>query len=534
MDPITVIALGWLVTNYLYQKSQQKDPDPAKEIQRPTVTEGDAIPIYFGVTRVRKPVLAWTGFPEVAREPYGVEGTFQYFLPLFYVIGSGYENGLNLISRMYVGDRAMRSAENVEPFPQVPPSVDPRDFFNSSGNASTVANDPDNDATFSYVKESFGYDYAVTPDDQKTWVYGPAEYLNGKATQKLVDDVASSTYYTHVGRAMLDNGVDYRDIPGFRGVQSVFLGNTSADGLGSQWSVGLSPQIGSYSFEMAAFFLAGNYNGVGLGAWEFFLTATNPAYALFELLTGKRGKCGIPTQKIDIDSFERAAKTLYDEGLGFNRSYEGVRAEEAVAEMLRYMAASLDENPKTGLIRLKLIRADYDPNDIPLIYVGNCSELKNVSLSSRTGTTNKVTVVYQNKGNSYQDSTVEAMNHAIMLNTENRAVELRYPCCTDPDAAKVVAERELSARSRPIWRLNATVDRTFYRAMAGDAIRVTWAPYGLADTVFRVVGSPQRGTIDDDSIKLDLIQDFYFVHKKSVNTGGTVGPFPDVNEILEF
>jgi hypothetical protein len=79
--------------------------------------------------------------------------------------------------------------------------------------------------------------------------------------------------------------------------------------------------------------------------------------------------------------------------------------------------------------------------------------------------------------------------------------------------ARGVAARELDARSKPLMSCTAIVDRSFVRLRPGDPVVVAWPTPGIASVVFRVVG-PDRGTLEDGRVTLDLVQDPFYVWRR--------------------
>ncbi len=63
-------------------------------------------------------------------------------------------------------------------------------------------------------------------------------------------------------------------------------------------------------------------------------------------------------------------------------------------------------------------------------------------------------------------------------------------------------------------KFRALVDRSFVRVNPGDAIKVTWSGPDIAGLVFRVVAPPDRGTLENGTIALDLVQDAAYTYRQ--------------------
>lgn len=93
--------------------------------------------------------------------------------------------------------------------------------------------------------------------------------------------------------------------------------------------------------------------------------AQNPADMLWLLLVEW---LHTPESAIDAASFTAAKNTLYDEKLGFFCAIDEAKAaDDHVREILRHVDGVLFIDARTGLWKLKLIREDYDPDELPIL-----------------------------------------------------------------------------------------------------------------------------------------------------------------------
>ncbi len=85
--------------------------------------------------------------------------------------------------------------------------------------------------------------------------------------------------------------------------------------------------------------------------------------------------------------------------------------------------------------------------------------------------------------------------------------------------------------SRPLARCRVKVDRTFWNTRPGDVVRVVWPKLNIASRVFRVLNA-SRGTADENVVYLDLIEDYFYVHRARVSHLPPVAPFPSEADII--
>lgn len=535
MNFVTGAAILWMAGEYAYHRwFEAKDyPDPDPEVKLPRSNEGASIPIIYGKYKVEKPFLAWIGNvgsninpcidnpSDLDGQTYWQGSPFLYHCTLFYNIAIPFQNhpsnplGMNNIHTIYAGDRAL---------PDGPYAMWPGLYVRLSNLVGDGNFEHDTRPCFVWAHED------IADGQGSTWeIGGLVEFLNGNPNQQLVDNLYPHDPTTTVGERMITSGIPAESIPGYRGYLSMFLGNvgggTGVPDQGLNWGIGSNPTLQNYSFEVSSYHNYFNFNKCGIGGDE-----ANPAHVIYDILTSYIGKLGIPEANLDMLSFNEAARTLYYEGHGYSISIEdGKSAEDDILDVLKHIDGTLYEDPVTSKIGLKLIRADYDPDLILHITENNCKEIENYSLSSWSGTYNKIKIIFPERGRNYEDGTVTAQNPNNAVGQDGQEKELRLSfrgCCTSTEA-RIIAARELAARSRPIMRCSAVVNREAYRAKVGDPVAVDWPTLNLSGTIFRIARI-SKGVVDRGEIKLDLMQETFYVYRNRVSTGGVAGSHPTV------
>jgi hypothetical protein len=500
------VAAGILGAEYVYHRwidppDPPKVPPPANALAIPRTDAGTPYPIFFGRCRVKSSVLAWvskakakigTGFSPA------VNAQYVYGADILLIIGLPFVGGANVVRYMWAGELQLAAG---------PPGLSGQTGHGGSGTNDTCL-----------VGTAAGLDGNTGP------IYGTAEVLDGRSTQTLVDGTLAPI--TFAAKRMIDDGVTAANIPGYRNYMSVFLcaPNFAAPG-GDRFWVGSQPQVDAYSFEVQTLpltYFGPNQQVTEPSSGDIGVTNgdANPIDVLYEILTGST-KLGLSPAVLDGTSFYAAATTLDGEGLGFSRCWDrGETASQMIAELMRYIDGVLRVDPTTGLISVKLVRSDYTVSALPQINPDNCQELQGFAAGGWTAITNKVDVSYTSRSDGYRDGSASAQNqaNAVGQNNEVYEVSLQYPGCCEQGVADRLASREIYARSRPLMKCSAIVNRSFYAVLPGDVVRVKWPEWGLNDVVFRVA-NVSRGTLENGAIKLDLLQDIYYVWR-----GASVGP----------
>lgn len=540
----TLISLGIIVADYAYHRwiaPPPIPPPPNLTINVPTTADGSPIPLVYGRVRVDRPILVWTS-PAVALTddssgtpkslfPSETSALYVYAVDMAFVvgIGFGFDNhntqgtwgdevgdppGWDYcqINRMWVGQ-----AEAIVVKPDDPDTHEPPGIHNG------------------YLIPSFKID-AVADDSLLLGQGQKIELLSGNpATQNLFN--AGGFPLTHLA----DRLYLFPTTPTptwYRNVITVCLFANEDSGPTTQaalmpegaftnaWYVGTSGQIPSYAFEVSA------YPGNSLTAPSLYLfqnanaligVDANPIDVLYDLFTGTFSKGRVPVAAIDMASWQAAALQLATEGNGFSRVWDSATtASDMVSEILRQIDGTLYEDPSTGLIGIKLIRPDYDLTTLQNINPSNCIRIEGFTLGGQTDVPNVVQVNFKNRQTDYQQDFRVAASQANSVNQGTYIVSnVDMPGVCDPTNAQQIANRELTAQSRPLAKCTASVSRDFYRVKIGDPLTLTWPEAGISGMVMRVA-SIDRGTLADGTIKLDLIQDYFYQWKRNppVQLGG--------------
>lgn len=468
---IELAAGGYLLGRFIYHRLTQEPPKEEDDKIETTAEEGGPIPMLFGETRIRRPVMAWNG-PLFWAEADNVR-TFQ--MNVFYVLASGFEQGESLLRAAYYGDQLVEE-----------PGAVKLAHLTGDGGFETPA--------------EIQYELDNPSNDNVTG--GLVEFLNGNPDQVLISDAGSTTTYS--GNRMLANLTD-EEIPGYRNVLSVLLFDSPN-----------AFQHGTIANPSAWNFVASSLRDhpALISGRHFVGRDANPANVIYEVLTSALGKLGLPTSMIDTTSFRDAQSKLYTETLGYSRCFtERMSAADIINDVLRQIDGVLFMDPTTNTIKLKLIRGDYDPNTIFQINRQNCRRLTGFAMGGRTNLVNKVTIRFPNRQKNYDMDTVTAQDLANAVGQDGQVAEevLEYMGCVEPAVAANLAGRELAARCMPVVKLRAEgVSRSALRLNPGDAVRLTWTNPDIAGSIFRVM-NVQRGTHEDGAIALDLISDVFYV-----------------------
>ncbi|QPC91460.1 phage tail protein [Mesorhizobium sp. INR15] len=386
-------------------------------------------------------------------------------------------------------------------------------------------------------------DQAVLPID-KTDLFGGSKkeggvkgllwWLPGKSNQVMPETLAKKLGLTSV------------TCPGFRGLGSIFLTGTKGATEPSSppwWSGGiLNALMGWPGNNNAGFYLGANNPylraisvrvrrpSIGLnpaialiripddsnGNQQF---ASNAVHMIYEALTNTDWGMGELPGAIDKASFESAAQTIYDEQFGLNMIW--TRQSEVgkfIGEIDTHIQAAVFVNPATGKHTIKLLRADYDFDALPIIDPSN-AKLSSFKRKTWGEISNEVVVTYTN-AETGQDATVTSQDLAGIA-AEGGVVSTSQNYYGVPHEALAIrlADRDLATMVNPIATCEATVTREFWKTVSSDVVKLSWPERNIEQIIFRV----SEVSKDDNTVTLSLYEDIFGLDQASYLTPGDTG-----------
>lgn len=219
------------------------------------------------------------------------------------------------------------------------------------------------------------------------------------------------------------------------------------------------------------------------------INAMNPAHMLIEIATNKSWGRQMPDDQIDWDSYKLGADTMYCEGFGLCMKWNRqTGVDEVVSEIINTIGAFQYVSRVTGKLTLRLIRADYDVDALPVFTrtsgilsieaaesSGSDSGFNEVIVKYKTALTGKpASVRYSNLGSTMSDGGINSTT------TE-------YLGIPDRNLALRVAARDVRSNTGDIKRLKMTFDRRGYPLEPGSVFVLSDPELGIGSMVMRVV-----------------------------------------------
>jgi hypothetical protein len=241
----------------------------------------------------------------------------------------------------------------------------------------------------------------------------------------------------------------------------------------------------------------------------------NPAEAIYELITTYSYALGIPTPLVDIASFQAAAQTLYDEGMGLSTIFDNQRpVGELIEEILSTIGGIIYRDYQTQKYVLKLIRGDYDLEDLDTFTSSDIARIEDYSRSTYSETTNEVRVPFINIADDYKNSAALAQDLAN-IRSQGGVVPatINFIGVGNSDTASALALRELTLRSIPLARMTLVFNRRAFSLKPGDVFILQYDDPDLTISQMVVrVGEIDTGSIQQDGvIKVKVVEDIFAI-----------------------
>lgn len=335
---------------------------------------------------------------------------------------------------------------------------------------------------------------------------GDVHYLPGFDTQ-----VAPQTLADRVNRTP-------ETMPGYRGITSLwFYGNRQTGRPGFKFSSN-SPTLPPIwaRFARSSQTLTNNVaviRGQGTQTHD-----NNPANIIHECLVNSDWGMGGSPDMVDTVSFNYAAYYLNDESLGLSILWTRQNTiEDFIQEILNHIQGLFFFNPYTGKAHLKLLRADYDPETLPVIGPDDAN-LTTFRRPLWGETVNEITISwthYQTEETetvTYQDLANIAMQGEVVSETRN------FYGVRNAELASALGARELRTASTPLASATLKINRKLAFTeqdgidrrgfLPGDCIRLTWPAYDIQNVIMRIMDI-NWGSPSDAEITLSLLEDIF-------------------------
>lgn len=236
----------------------------------------------------------------------------------------------------------------------------------------------------------------------------------------------------------------------------------------------------------------------------------NPFEICYDALTSKWAKFGNSIQDIDIPSWQACAQRVFDEGLGASMLLQSaITGKDFLEEIMRQVDGLLYQEPSNSKIIAKLIRKDYNPDNLLVLDENTVESVSNFSKTTWENTFNQCRVLFKDRENQYDENVAIAQDFAnINFQQRVKSTDINMPICFVADTANDLAARQLSFLNIPLYKCELVANRTASHLRPGDVFKFSWGPYGLFNMVMRV-SKISLGTLTNGRVRITCVQDRY-------------------------
>jgi len=253
------------------------------------------------------------------------------------------------------------------------------------------------------------------------------------------------------------------------------------------------------------------------------ITGANPAYVIYDILVAL---LSVPEDKVDKESFEAAAETLFNEKIGLNivisSSKKGI---EWIEEILRYINGIVFSNSNTGQFTISLFRDDYDVDDLYIFDDDNSSEAE-LTRPSRADLPNIFTFKYANiSGNETpkKDSVLLTNQANLVLAGYPKNIDIDLTLLNTDEAFQLLVNYYFLKYSTPLATLKLKINIVEAQLLQVGATfiynsRGLFPNSGIVFRVLKVTGD----SIIDPYLTIEAIEDIFKIATPiQLPSGGT-------------
>ena len=238
--------------------------------------------------------------------------------------------------------------------------------------------------------------------------------------------------------------------------------------------------------------------------------AMNGAHIIYECCTNPQWGRGLPTSKLDENSFIYAANKLCGESFGICLAwYRKEDIDVFIQKICDLIGAVLYTDRETGLIVLRLVRDDYVLEDLPLFTPDTgLLDIREDDSGSADSSFNEVIGTGRSPINN-QDFQVRAQNlAAFQAQQAVSSLDQDYRGIPTKDLLARVVLRDLRANATGLKRYTVVLDRRAWRLAPGMPFRISDPKRGISNVVLRS-GEIDDGNMLDGKITIKAVQDVF-------------------------
>lgn len=244
------------------------------------------------------------------------------------------------------------------------------------------------------------------------------------------------------------------------------------------------------------------------------IRAMNPAHIIYQCLTDSAWGRNLPAAALDEPSFISAANTLYNEGFGLCMKWSRQdNLDTFLQSVINHIGAALYVDRTTGLLTIRMIRADYDAGSLVVFdYDSGLLAVEEDDATSGDTSHNEIVVTWRDPETNEQRSTRAQNLASIQSAGATTSMSTDYPGIPTAEIAARVAVRDLQAQVTGIRRLKLTFDRRGRKIAPGTVFKISVPTRDIVTIVLRAVAI-EEGPPTSQSLTVTAVEDVFALHE---------------------
>lgn len=245
--------------------------------------------------------------------------------------------------------------------------------------------------------------------------------------------------------------------------------------------------------------------------------AMNPAHIIYECCTNPLWGRGLMASRLDLNSFVYAANKLCFEGFGICLIwYRKEDIDQFIQKVCDLAGMSLYTDRETGKMVLRLIRDDYELDDLPL-FTPDSGLLNIVEDDSGSQDTTYNEVIGKSRDPITNTDIQERAQNLASFQAQQAVQSLDNDYTGLPTRALLarVVERDLKVHASGLKKYTVELDRRGWRLAPAMPFRISDPKRGIANLVLRVGELTEQGMLDG-KITVKAIQDVFGLSATSI------------------
>lgn len=260
----------------------------------------------------------------------------------------------------------------------------------------------------------------------------------------------------------------------------------------------------------------------------------NPIHIIREIYTDDIWGAGYADAAMG-DSFTTAADTCYAENLGISFLWDDQKSYQSQLEdVQRYVSGYVYVDPITGKFEIKLVRADYTVDELPVFDGHNTSTVQDIERQAVGQLVNQITATYSNTPRGKQGSVTVSIGWLIDEQGGIVNNKVDYPAVSTSFTAGRLALRDLRILSAPLLSCTLGTNRDAISMRPGQAFLLNRPDLDIDNMVMRVSEIDFGDGIKNECTIKCLEDVFYFPAEPTVASNPPITIQPPTVKIAQM